>query len=241
MASTDEYQLLLLQYLQHPKHNKSLARVLSTKETPGNRAKLRYELEKLTQRSASDNDKPDQLPPEKIAKRSAVSAFSADLTESRRTVAADVFQGSIKLQDLPSELHGRFILQKQTFYRIWKLHYDLEQLSEEQRLASMIEIMEGWDLINSIWQEIDHFKEYGTLLPTVSSNEFEALSPDQRAQRKRTIHSNISKAKSDIDSLKARLQKDQENPKLKKSLQRKQATLAKNNARLIELNKLINE
>lgn len=241
MASSDEYQLLLLQYLQHPKHNKTLARVLSTKETPGNRAKLKYELEKLSQRSASSNNQAEQLPPEKIAKRSVVSAFSADLTESRRNVATEVFQSTIKLQDLPSELHGRFILQKQTFYRIWKLHYDLEHLSEDQRLTSIIEIMDGWDLINTIWQEIDHYQEYGTLLPRVSANEFDDLSPDQRAQRKRTIHSNISKAKSDIEDIMARLKKDQENPKLAKSLRRKQATLAKNSARLIELNKLINE
>lgn len=231
---------MLLRYMQLPGHSKNLVRILSRKESAKNKAKLEYELEKLEVRSTKS-----EVAPATVIRESPKPLSPEQQLEDTREEAAEQFHGSVRLQDLHPSLHERFILQKQTFYKIWKLHYQLEEIrSDGERLKSMIEIMQGWELINAIWKELDYYLQHGQLLPSPTDNELDNLNDAQLAQRKRTVHSNISKYQKKVNQLKEQLDAEQDpdtKKKLEKRLIQATGTLGRNEVRLAEINKKINE
>lgn len=232
------YNKGLALYMQHPAASKNLIRILGKGESPSNRRKLAYELKKVYKHKPVHLKSALKPDPSKVN----TSAYKEKEMHER---SADNFHGKVRLQDLHPSLHERFILQKQTFYKIWKLHYHLEDLpSDEHRERAMRQIMEGWELINAIWKEIDYWQAYKQLLPKPDTFNLEKLSPEQLAQRKRTVHSNISKYEKKVQKLKEELQteKDEDARKaLEQKITKATGTLGKQIVRLAEINRKINE
>lgn len=233
------YSVGLQLYLQHPKHNRLLANNLAGRQTAKNRQKLEYELVKLYRRYPLEKAKADDKP-----KAAVITASKADVSEQLQQSATNRFNQHVGLKDLHPSLHEKFILQKNTFYKIWGLHYKLEyHQTDAERLESLREIMAGWELINAIWKEIDYYLQYKTLLPQKEAEDFKGLSPEKLAQRKLTTRSNLNRYKKKVAQLQEAhdTEKDlAEKNKLFQKLSQAKKTLGNNEIRLARLNQLIN-
>jgi hypothetical protein len=239
IAEQGSYQVGMQLYLQHPYHNKNLARIIGSRENSRNRAKLEYELLKsykakaLKDKAATQQKKATQVIPANNPEK--------DLREQ----ATIKFQGKTGLADLHPSLHPKYILQKSTFYKIWGLHYNLENLdSDEKRLESLREIMAGWDLINSIWQEIDYYLEHKKVLAPTDVSDLKQLNPSLLAQRKLTVRSNVSRYQKKVKQLSADHVAEEDlalKNKILLKLNKAQDTLGKNEIRLAEIKQLLHE
>lgn len=241
LAEEGAYQVGLHLYLQHPYHNRNIARTLGIRENFRNRAKLEYEVKKIySQRPlSSQEDKERSQAPTKVI-------HAGKPTEKvLQEEAIKSYQGSIRLSDLHPSLHPKFIKQKDTYYKIWMLHYQLEDIDDDaKRLDALREIMAGWDFINAVWREIDYWMKTRELADDAGLLELETLSPEKLAARKLSIRSNISRYIKKIESLEAKHAETADTKlkgKLLGQLSKAKKTLERNELRIARINQLMNE
>lgn len=234
------YEVGLALYLQHPNHNKNLVRLFSRGESFRNRQKLEYEVERIYRKMPLGKPKKESPKPTTVV-RTAGKKPEQKLQEQ----SAESFQGSVGLKDLHPSLHPKFIQQKNTFYRIWRLHYGLEDIEGDQRRLEVVrEIMSGWEYINSVWKEIDYFMEHQRVLPDADTGDLQSLSKEKLAQRKLTTRSNISRYRKEVEKLSSDLETTKDQAKKKKlhlKLEKKRQTLGRNEVRMAAINQLLNE
>lgn len=233
------YQVGLQLYFQHPNHNRNIAQLLSLRENLRNRAKLEYELKKVYRQRPLKTELP--VKPKATVVRSAGKAPEKELQE----VSTQKFQGNIRLHDLHPSLHQKFIKQKDVYYKIWQMHYRLEDIEDDQkRLDVLRQVMAGWDYINAVWREIDYWMAHRQLADDSGILELEQLSPEKLAARKLSIRSNISRYQKKVLELKQAHEKTmdlKQKNKLFNQLSKAKSTLERNELRMARINQLTNE
>lgn len=233
------YQVGLQLYLQHPYHNRNIAQLLSQRENLRNRTKLEYELQKVY------GQRPLKTELEVKPKATIVRSAGRPLEKELQEVATQNFQGNIRLHDLHPSLHQKFIKQKDVYYKIWQMHYRLEDIEDDQkRLDVLRQVMAGWDYINAVWREIDYWMAHRQLADDSGLLELEQLSPEKLAARKLSIRSNVSRYQKKVAELEELHEKASDlkaKNKLFRQLSKAKSTLERNELRMARINQIVNE
>lgn len=234
------YQVGLQLYLQHPSHNPRLVKTLSKAESFRNREKLEYELLKVYDRH------PIQSKVDTAAKRPTMVRTSQQLAPREiKQEAVNSYQGGIHLSQLHPALHLKFIKQKDVFYRIWGLHYKLEDMeTDDKRLQALREIMSGWEFVNAVWREIDYWLKNSKLLDSPSLEALKELSPAGLAKRQLSVRSNIKRYEKKVEELEREHKSCGElkaKNKLLSRLTKAKNTLESNELKMARIKQLLNE
>ena len=193
IGSDQDYQCGLALYLKHGR-SKSLMRVLSIGgPTSKSKATLIYELERLLVNATS----------EKIVKTSENIDRIAPVSTGRVTVhpiptesAGGASFGVIRRQNTPEI--DQLIQQKIMLLKEWdSLHATLELVDQPIRLLNALRILEIGDILDDMYNRLDHYNKHGVLPPAkvFPKYKWDSAKPFDIAKRRTTLRTYVTREK----------------------------------------------
>ncbi|NKI28255.1 hypothetical protein HCG49_17005 [Arenibacter sp. 6A1] len=213
-------------------HSKNLVRLFCLKDSPRNREKLKYELEKHRTESApvlsmvEDNSQPKvNLQVNSEAKKSN--------------------QHFYRLNQLPLELHPLAIKQRSDYQTAISLKLQLNDLHPDEEgvaLELCLQIENLFDSIEEAQKILSYYIEHKVVLD-VSPRDFNSLTPAQLVKRQLNKRSSITKLKGRIKGYHKKLATNlplAEQTKTNTQLQKTTERLMQHQLELQQLNEMIN-
>jgi len=227
IASGFDYGTGLILYSKQKRHNKNLLRLFMRKNNRINQAKLKYELQKLQKFEVASSS-------EKVRKVIVTTSYQVQPTiKEYRT---------LRLNDLPVQLHDMYRKQKDVFYKACSLKIQLNNTPPEvSGLYLCLEIDRLFDSIEKQWKVFDHYTKF-KVVPEFEGKDYSTLSPVLLLKAERSKREAISKAKSRIKGWSIQLQKTtdkQKRYKLERQLQKKNEDLLAHEVDLETIRELI--
>jgi len=229
IASGCDYDTGLILYSKQKRHNKNLLRLFMRKNNRINQAKLKYELQKLQKFEVAAS-------PGKVRK--------VIVTPSNQVKPIVKEYRTLRLNDLPVQLHDMYRKQKDEFYRACSLKIQLNNTPPEvSALDICLEIDRLFDRIEKAWKVFDHYTKF-KVVPEFEGKDYSTLSPVLLLKAEKSKREAISKAKARIKKWSIQLQKTtdkQKRYKLERQLQKKNEDLLAHEVDLERIKELIHK
>jgi len=200
---SNEYYEGVALYACLPIKNIRILQQLNRGKTSGNMATLVYELRKHKNNThVAPIVKAPVIAPIKVLPTQETVNVEVQRRQQVNESADKEFKG-VMLGDLPAELRLRYTQARNIFVEMIELKFllnDLPAKAEESALKLMQQIEKLDDERDLIWEELHHWKNHKTLLPT-KTDDFNGLAPVQLLRKQGNIKSSISKINSRVDLL----------------------------------------
>jgi len=193
ISSDQEYSSGLALYLKHGR-SKSLMRVLSIGgETSKSKATLIYELERLLVNATSEKIVKTSENIDRIAPvRTGIVTVHPIQPES----AGGASSGVIRRQNTPEI--DQLIQQKIMLLKEWdSLHATLELVDQPIRLLNALRILEIGDILDDMYNRLDHYNKHGVLPPAkvFPKHKWDSSKPFDVAKRRTTLRTYVTREK----------------------------------------------
>ena len=193
LSSDQDYQCGLALYLKHGR-SKSLMRVLSISgETSKSKSTLIYELERILVNATSEKIVKTAKNIDRIA---PVSTVTLPVNTIPPESAGGASSGVIRRQNTPEI--DQLIQQKIMLLKEWdSLHATLELVDQPIRLLNALRILEIGDILDDMYNRLDHYNKHGVLPPAkvFSKPKWESRKPFDIATRRTTLRTYVTREK----------------------------------------------
>lgn len=170
------------------------------RENTSNFLKLKYELKKALNNNSTATTKQS----EKIATELPTEPKSEPLLQVIIKESASFSFDKETMAMYPMELHATYRNRISNFYEACELKFKLNMLhpdAEEEAFDLIIQLEELWESIDRAWFILNHWKDYGRIMPIDNSEDFTKLNGIQLSKRRDRLQTSISKRTKTLDKL----------------------------------------
>ena len=193
IGSDQDYQCGLALYLKHGR-SKSLMRVLSIGgETSKSNATLIYELERILVNATSEKIVKTA---EKIDRIAPVNTGTLPVNTISSQATGGASSGIVRRVNTPEI--DQLIQQKIMLLKEWdSLHATLELVDQPIRLLNALRILEIGDILDDMYNRLDHYNKHGVLPPAkvFPKYKWESSKPFDIAKRRTTLRTYVTREK----------------------------------------------